>query len=75
MHRLEKLLVGGMISAVDYLIAFLKLSSKKHVLEKKKIQLHAWGKIQIIKRHFVDKIHVSDLCNEYNLQPTVCYSI
>lgn len=35
MYRLEKVLVNKTISAVDYLLEFLKISSKKHLLEKK----------------------------------------
>lgn len=30
-------------------------------------------KVIILKRHLVDKIPVSDLCDQYNLQPTVFY--
>lgn len=30
-------------------------------------------KVLIIKRHLVDKIPVSDLCDQNNLQPTVFY--
>ena len=30
-------------------------------------------KIFILKRHLVDKVSVSDLCDEYTLQPTVFY--
>ena len=30
-------------------------------------------KVSILKRHLVDKASVSDLCDEYNLQPTVFY--
>ena len=30
-------------------------------------------KVAILKRHLVDKIAVSDLCDEYHLQPTVFY--
>ena len=30
-------------------------------------------KVIILKRHLVDHILVSDLCDEYNLQPTVFY--
>jgi len=30
-------------------------------------------KVAIIKRHLIDKIPVSDLCDEYKLQPTVFY--
>lgn len=30
-------------------------------------------KVGIIKRHLIDKIPVSDLCDEYKLQPTVFY--
>jgi hypothetical protein len=38
MYRLEKLFVSELIHAVDYLLEFLKLSSTKHLLEKKKGQ-------------------------------------
>jgi hypothetical protein len=41
MHRLEQLFVAELIPAVDYLIEFLKLSSKKHLLEKKKGQSYS----------------------------------
>jgi len=27
----------------------------------------------ILKKHFVEKVSVSDLCDMYNLQPTVFY--
>lgn len=30
-------------------------------------------KVQILKRHLVDRVPVSDLCDEYSLQPTVFY--
>lgn len=30
-------------------------------------------KVAILKRHMVDKVPVSDLCNEENLQPSVFY--
>ena len=30
-------------------------------------------KIAILKRHLVDRVSVSDLCDEYGLQPTVFY--
>jgi transposase len=30
-------------------------------------------KVAILKRHLVDKIPVSDLCDEYSLHPTVFY--
>lgn len=36
MHRLERMIVDGTITTVDYCLEFLRLSSKKHVLEKKK---------------------------------------
>jgi hypothetical protein len=41
MHRLEQLFVAELIPAVDYLIEFLKLSSRKHLLEKKKGQSYS----------------------------------
>lgn len=30
-------------------------------------------KVFILKRHLVDHVAISDLCDEYNLQPTVFY--
>jgi transposase-like protein len=30
-------------------------------------------KVVILKRHLVDQVSISDLCDEYNLQPTVFY--
>lgn len=30
-------------------------------------------KVIILKRHLVDKVPISDLCDEYNLHPTVLY--
>ena len=30
-------------------------------------------KVVIIRRHLIDKVTVSDLCDEYGLQPTVYY--
>jgi len=36
MYRLEKVIVDGAIPTVDYCLEFLQVSSKKHVLEKKK---------------------------------------
>jgi len=31
-------------------------------------------KVAILRRHLVDKVPVSDLCEEYKLQPSVLYS-
>lgn len=31
-------------------------------------------KVAILRRHLVDKVSVSDLCNEYKLQPSVVYT-
>ena len=30
-------------------------------------------KVAILKKHFVEKVTVSDLCDRYNLQPTVLF--
>ena len=30
-------------------------------------------KVAILRKHFIDKESVSDLCDKYNLQPTVFY--
>lgn len=31
-------------------------------------------KVAILRRHLVDHVHVSDLCDEYQLQPTIFYN-
>jgi transposase len=41
---------------------------RKH---RKNYQAHE--KVIILKRHLVDRVPISDLCDEYNLQPTVFY--
>ena len=30
-------------------------------------------KVAIVKRHLIDKVAVSDLCDEFNIQPTIFY--
>jgi len=42
-------------------------------MKKKRKQYSAEEKVVIIRRHLVDKVPVSDLCEEYGLQPTVFY--
>ena len=44
-------------------------------MSKKQTRRHfsAEQKSAILKRHFVDKVAVSDLCNEYKIQPSVFY--
>jgi transposase len=44
-------------------------------MSKKQTRRHfsAEQKSAILKRHFVDKIAVSDLCNEHGIQPSVFY--
>jgi len=44
-------------------------------MTKKRIRRHftAEQKAAILKRHFLDKVPVSDLCDEYQLQPSVFY--
>lgn len=31
-------------------------------------------KVLILKRHLIDRVAISDLCDEYNLQPTAFYN-
>ena len=40
---------------------------------KKRKQYTPEEKVAIIRKHLVDKVAVSDLCEEYGLQPTVFY--
>lgn len=36
-------------------------------------QFHTDRKAAILRRHLVDKVPISDLCDEYKLQPSVFY--
>lgn len=42
-------------------------------MRKKRYNYTAQAKVAILKRHLIDQIPVSDLCDEYHLQPTVFY--
>jgi transposase-like protein len=42
-------------------------------MRKKRKNYTAQEKVSILKRFLVDRVAVSDLCDEYNLQPTVFY--
>ena len=42
-------------------------------MRKERKQYRADEKVSILRRHLLDKIAVSDLCEEYGLQPTVFY--
>lgn len=44
-------------------------------MSKQRVRRHftAEQKAAILKRHLVDKVSVSDLCDEYQLQPSVFY--
>ena len=41
--------------------------------KKSRRQFSADQKATIVKRHLVDKVPVSDLCDEYKIQPSVFY--
>ncbi len=40
---------------------------------KRRTNLTAEKKVEILKRHLVDRVPVSDLCEEYGVQPTAFY--
>ena len=42
-------------------------------MRKKRHNYTSQEKVAILKRHLIDHIPVSDLCDEYHLQPTVFY--
>ena len=42
-------------------------------MKKKRYNYRPDEKVAILKRHLVDQVSVSDLCDQYNLQPTVFY--
>ena len=42
-------------------------------MRKKRHNYTAKEKVSLLKRHLVDQVPVSDLCDEYQLQPTVFY--
>ncbi len=43
-------------------------------MKKKRKNYTPQEKVVILKKHLIDRIPVSDLCDQYNLQPTVFYS-
>jgi transposase-like protein len=42
-------------------------------MKKKRYNYRPEEKVAILKRHLVDRVPVSDLCDQYSLQPTVFY--
>ncbi|MCK5680702.1 transposase [bacterium] len=42
-------------------------------MKKKRKNYTPQEKVTILKKHLIDRIPVSDLCDQYNLQPTVFY--
>ena len=42
-------------------------------MTKKRKQYSAQEKVTILRKHLLDKVPVSELCDEYGLQPTVFY--
>lgn len=42
-------------------------------MRKKRHNYTSQEKVVILKRHLIDRVPVSDLCDEYHLQPTVFY--
>ena len=40
---------------------------------RKRTKYTAEEKVRILRRHFIDQVSVSDLCDEIGLQPTVFY--
>lgn len=42
-------------------------------MRKKRKNYTPQEKVVILKKHLIDRVPVSDLCDEYNLQPTVFY--
>ncbi len=42
-------------------------------MSEKRKQYPPQEKVSILRRHFADKVPVSDLCDEYGLHPTVFY--
>jgi transposase len=43
------------------------------LMRKKRKQYTAQEKVSILRKHLLEKVPVSDLCDEYDLQPTVFY--
>ena len=41
--------------------------------KRKRRQFTSEQKAQVLRRHMVDKVSVSDLCDEYKIQPSVFY--
>ena len=50
------------------------MTKKKNTTKKKKRRnFTADQKAEILKRHLSDKVPISDLCEEYNIQPSMFY--
>ena len=43
-------------------------------MRKKRHNYSPEEKVAILKRHLIDRVPVSDLCDEYHLQPTIFYN-
>ena len=43
-------------------------------MKQRRRHVPADDKAKILKRHLVDKVPVSDLCDEYKIQPTLLYA-
>jgi transposase-like protein len=53
--------------------AFLRLEIMERTYEEGTEALHRRRKSSILRRHLLDKVPVSDLCEELGLRPTVFY--
>jgi len=47
--------------------------TKEEAMSEKRRQYTPQEKVSILRRHFLDKVPVSDLCDEYGLHPTMFY--
>lgn len=43
------------------------------MMERKRRRFGAEEKVRVLRRHLVDKVSISELCEEHGIQPTVFY--
>jgi transposase len=52
---------------------FILLFEEEVSMENKRIHYTADDKVQILRKHLVEKVPVSDICDQYGLNPTLFY--
>jgi len=61
----------GIFSSLSKL--YITTQTKEEGMSEKRKQYTPQEKVLILRRHFIDQVPVSDLCDEYGLHPTMFY--